>query len=136
MEAEVAAAASKNGAQSTKAADTPQVEVKAVGQDTKEGHQQRKSSQAKSPLKDHVMFDKVDKNSWAKGIAKLMEGRKVSGCMGCLHRSHVFNYSFKGCPKSCPFCHKPFRDRDAHVAIKCPKLPAGGVMFSILAKAK
>ena len=95
-------------------------------------------SQAKSasPHKDHVMFDKLDKTSWRKGIARLMQDKGVSGCQGCLNRSHVFNYSFKGCRRNCPFCNKSFQDRDAHVAIKCPRLPAGKEIFSALAKAK
>lgn len=73
----------------------------------------------------HPFFVSIDKGRTLRELAaRLRQLGLGDRCLGCCCGDHQFKLDFTKCAlKVCPFCGKSYRDRDAHPASACPRLP-------------
>ena len=73
----------------------------------------------------HPFFVNVDKGSKLRElVARLRQIGLEKRCPGCCVGDHQFKLDFTRCAfRACPFCGKNYREKDAHPASACPRLP-------------
>ena len=82
-----------------------------------------KGKKAISAVKLNETFQKSDRFALARGWAKIMSILGVTGCYGCMAKTHNFDFQYAKCGKTCIFCKTPFDSKNGHPAIECPKMP-------------
>ena len=99
------------------------VAPKERGKPAKSTNQPGKGRKAISAVKLNENFQKSDRFALARGWAKIMSILGVTGCYGCMGKTHNFDFQYTKCGKTCIFCKTPFDSKNGHPAIECPKMP-------------
>ena len=74
-------------------------------------------------MKLNETFQKSDRFALARGWTKIMSILGVTGCYGCMAKTHNFDFQYTKCGKTCIFCKTPFDSKNGHLAIECSKMP-------------